>query len=136
MTELTLIYEKRGLDPSLARTVAVQLTAKNQLEAHVRDELGMSDATRGRPLQAALVSAASFGLLATLPIGALLLAPTAFRIPIIALAALFGLGLLGAAGGRLAGAPPTRGALRVLVGGAVAMAFSALIGRLLGVVGL
>lgn len=134
LAELAMIYEKRGLDRELARKVAEQLTAHGQLEAHVRDELGLTEATRARPLQAALVSAASFALLAALPIAALLLSNARLRIPVMAFVALASLSVLGATGGRLAGAPPGRAALRVLVGGGVAMAVSALIGRLLGVV--
>ena len=132
--ELSLIYEKRGLDPDLARRVAEQLSAKNRLDAHLRDELGMSEAARARPIQAALISAASFASLALVPIAALLLAPEPARIPAIAGAALSSLAFLGALGGRVSGAPCTRAALRVLVGGGLAMAFSALVGRLFGIV--
>jgi len=136
LRELALIYEKRGLDPSLAEEVARQLSGHDVLQAHVRDELGLIESTRARPLEAATVSAASFGLAALLPIAALLLAPPALRIPILAIAALAGLGLLGVAGGILANALKGRAALRVALGGGFAMAVSALIGRLLGAVGI
>ena len=136
LRELALIYEKRGLDPSLAEEVARQLSGHDVLQAHVRDELGLIESTRARPLEAATVSAASFGLAALLPIAALLLAPPALRIPILAIAALAGLGLLGVAGGILANALKGRAALRVALGGGFAMAVSALIGRLLGTVGI
>jgi VIT1/CCC1 family predicted Fe2+/Mn2+ transporter len=136
LRELALIYEKRGLDPGLAEEVARQLSGHDVLQAHVRDELGLTESTRARPLEAAAVSAGSFGLAALLPIAALLLAPPALRIPVLAVSALAGLGLLGAAGGLLANALKGRAALRVLLGGGFAMAVSALIGRLLGAVGI
>jgi VIT1/CCC1 family predicted Fe2+/Mn2+ transporter len=136
LRELALIYEKRGLDPVLAQEVARQLSGHDVLEAHVRDELGLSDTTRARPLQAAAVSAGSFALAAILPIATMLLAAPGLRIPVIAGSALAGLGLLGVAGGHLAQARKSRAALRVLLGGGLAMGVSALIGRLLGVAGL
>lgn len=132
LSELAHIYEERGLEPELAQRVAEQLMARDGLESHLRDELGLSEASRARPLLAALVSAASFALLAMLPILALLLSPSRLRIPVISVTALAGLCLLGAVGGHLAGAKKGRAALRVLVGGVLAMAVSALIGRLLG----
>ena len=136
LRELALIYEKRGLDPDLARQVAQQLSEHDVLAAHMRDELGLNESTLSHPIQAAAVSAASFALAATLPIGALLLAPARFQIPGIALLACAGLGLLGALGGHLGKAPMGRAALRVVVGGGLAMAGSALVGRLLGVMGI
>jgi VIT1/CCC1 family predicted Fe2+/Mn2+ transporter len=135
LRELATIYEKRGLDPRLAREVAEQLTRHDELEAHLRDELGLNEVSRARPLQAALVSAASFASAAALPIVVLLLSPAALRIPALAVAALAGLGLLGALGGYLGGAPKLRAALRVLLGGGLGMAISAMVGRLLGMAG-
>jgi VIT1/CCC1 family predicted Fe2+/Mn2+ transporter len=132
MSELAHIYEERGLAPDLAQLVAEQLMAKDGLESHLRDELGLSEASRARPLLAALVSAASFGLMAMLPILAMLLFPPRLRIPVIASTALASLCILGGIGGHLAGAPKGRAALRVLIGGVLAMTVSALIGRLLG----
>jgi VIT1/CCC1 family predicted Fe2+/Mn2+ transporter len=136
LRELALIYEKRGLEPVLAQEVARQLSGHDVLEAHLRDELGLNEANRAQPLQAAVVSAGSFTLAALLPIIAMLLTPADLRIPVSAVAALAGLGLLGLAGGHLARARKSRAALRVLLGGGLAMGVSALIGRLLGAVGI
>jgi VIT1/CCC1 family predicted Fe2+/Mn2+ transporter len=136
LRELALIYEKRGLEPALAQEVARQLSGHDVLEAHVRDELGMNEFTRARPIQAAAVSAGSFALAALVPIAAMLLSPARGRIPAIALAALAGLGLLGVIGGHLGKASKGKAALRVLLGGGLAMGASALIGRLLGAVGI
>jgi len=117
LLELSRIYDKRGLKPDLARQVAVQLSEHDVMEAHMRDELGLNESTRSYPFQAATVSAARFGLAAILPIGALLLSSVNLRIPLIALFACVGLGLLSALGGHLAKAPMGRAALRVVVGG-------------------
>ena len=136
LRELALIHERRGLDPVLALEVARQLSRHDVLAAHLRDELGLNDATRARPLQAALVSAASFGLAALLPIAALLLSPGRRFVPVIAGAGLASLALLGLVGGHLAQALKGRAALRVLLGGGLAMAVSALIGRALGLMGM
>lgn len=131
--ELASIYVRRGLDKDLALKVAEQLSAKDRLGAHLKDELGIEGATRARPFQAAWISALSFASFAMVPILALLLTPTAWRIPSIAIASLASLGVLGAFGSHLGGAPLLRGAVRVVVGGGVAMAVTAGIGRLLGV---
>ena len=137
LDELAAIYRGRGLDAELAMKVAAQLSAaENQLAVHMRDELGLDEATMARPLQAALVSAASFAGLALLPVLALMVAPSSVRVPAIALVSLVSLGLLGALGGRLGGAPVGRASLRVLLGGGVAMATTALIGKLLGAAGI
>jgi vacuolar iron transporter family protein len=133
LRELAHIYEKRGLDTELALRVAEQLSRKDRLESHLRDELGISDSSRARPIQAALASAASFSSLALVPLGALLVAPERYRIVAVAAAALASLGFMGALGAYVAGAERGRGALRVLIGGGLAMAISALIGRLFGV---
>jgi VIT1/CCC1 family predicted Fe2+/Mn2+ transporter len=135
LEELAAIYRARGLDAELAMKVAEQLSAKQKLEAHMRDELGLADETLARPFQAAAVSAASFATLAALPILALLVAPASMRIPTLAIVSLVSLGILGALGGWLGGAPMGKAALRVLCGGGAAMGISALIGRLLGVSG-
>ena len=128
LIELTNIYVRRGLSPELAHAVAVQLTAHDALAAHARDELGITEALRARPLQAALASAAAFAAGAALPIAAVLLAPAA-RMQAITIAAtlagLFGTGWLAA---RVGGAAPWRGALRVVFWGALAMAAATLIG--------
>jgi len=133
LEELALIYVKRGLEPGLAMQVAQQLSAHDQLGAHMRDELGIDQASLARPLQAAWISAASFAGFALFPIAALLVAPAALRIPLIAASSLLSLAALGAFGGHLGGAPLGRAALRVTLGGALAMAVTAAIGRILGV---
>ena len=131
--ELASIYVQRGLDKELALKVAEQLTARDQLRAHMRDELGIDPDALAQPMQAAWISALSFGTFATVPILALLVAPVALRMPMIAGLSLASLGVLGAVGARLGGAPMGRAALRVCVGGSLAMLVTALIGRVLGV---
>jgi len=133
LRELATIYVKRGLDEELAMKVAKQLSAHDRLGAHMRDELGLARSSLARPLQAAWVSAASFATFALVPIGALLVAPTSFRIPTIAAVSLASLAALGAFGGHLGGAPLGRAALRVTLGGGLAMLVTAAIGRLFGV---
>lgn len=133
LDELTLIYVQRGLDKELARRVAEQLSARDRLGAHLRDELGIDQHALSRPVQAAWISALSFACFATVPIVALLAAPAAFRIPAIAGLSLLSLGVLGAIGARLGGAPMARAALRVCVGGSLAMGVTAGIGKILGI---
>ena len=128
--ELTAIYRQRGLDPQLARQVAEQLMAKDALSAHVRDELGITEALRARPVQAALASAGSFAAGAVVPITATLLSPTgqsAAAISATTVLALLGLGAVAAHAG---GSPRLRGAMRVAFWGALAMAITAVVGRL------
>ncbi len=132
LDELTGIYVKRGLERPLARKVAEALTAHDSLGAHMRDELGIDQAELARPFQAAWISAGSFAAFASAPLLALVVAPDALRIPIIAVVSLVALGSLGAFGAYLGGAPLVRAALRVTVGGALAMAATAGIGRLFG----
>jgi VIT1/CCC1 family predicted Fe2+/Mn2+ transporter len=132
--ELVAIYQKRGLDPELAKEVARQLSAEDRLGTHLRDELGIDDASLARPLQAAFVSAASFASLALLPIAALLIAPASWRVVAIVTSALASLALLGGLGGRLGGAPVVPAAARAAVGGGFAMAVTTGIGHLLGIV--
>ncbi|MEP7049065.1 MAG: VIT family protein [Pseudomonadota bacterium] len=132
LRELTLIYIKRGLDKDLAHQVAVQLTQHDQLSAHLRDELGIDPDELARPIQAAWISALSFGSFALLPMVALLLAPSAWRIPSIAGLSLLSLATLGALGAHLGGAPRFRAALRVFIGGSLAMSVTALIGHWVG----
>lgn len=134
LRELAMIYERRGLDAELAKQVAEQLSAEDRLGAHLRDELGLEGTTLARPLQAAVVSALSFAVFALIPIGALLVAPSSQRPHWVAAISLLSLGVLGGLGARLGGAPPFAGALRVTLGGGLAMAVTALIGRLFGVV--
>jgi VIT1/CCC1 family predicted Fe2+/Mn2+ transporter len=133
LEELAMIYVNRGVEKNLAMQVAEQLSARDRLGSHMRDELGIDQASLARPLQAAWISAASFASFAVVPIVALLVAPTALRIPMIAAFSLASLAALGAFGGRLGGAPLGRAALRVTLGGALAMIVTALIGRILGV---
>ena len=134
LKELAGIYRKRGLDPALALAVAEQLSAHDRLAAHMRDELELHEASLARPVQAAVVSAASFASLAVLPIATLLIAPTSMRVLAMAVVALVSLAMLGAVGGHVGGASRWRGALRVALGGGFAMGVTALIGKLLGVV--
>ncbi len=134
LRELAMIYVKRGLEEDLATKVAEQLSARDRLGAHMRDELGIEQASLARPLQAAWISAASFASFALLPIAGLLMASVALRIAVIATISLVSLAILGAFGGHLGGAPLGRASLRVTLGGALAMAVTAAIGRILGVV--
>ena len=131
--ELAAIYVGRGLDPRLASEVATQLAAKDALAAHARDELGLSEAHRARPTQAALASAAAFAAGAALPLTTALLAPAAMVMPVVAALCLVFLAALGALAARAGGANVTRGALRVTFWSAIAMAVTAAIGRALGV---
>jgi len=133
LNELAMIYVKRGLEKELAMKVAQQLSARDRLGSHLRDELGIDRASLARPLQAAWISAASFASFAAVPIIALLVAPASQRIPAISVLSLVSLAALGAFGGHLGGAPRGRAALRVTIGGGFAMAVTAVIGRLLGV---
>jgi VIT1/CCC1 family predicted Fe2+/Mn2+ transporter len=133
LQELAMVYVKRGLDKDLAMKVAEQLSTRDRLGAHMRDELGIDQASLSRPMQAAWISAASFAFFAMVPIAALLASPAALRIPVIAAISLVSLAALGAFGGYLGGAPLARASLRVTLGGALAMAVTAAIGRILGV---
>ena len=131
LNELATIYMKRGLDGELARKVAEQLSAHDRLGAHMRDELGLEPSTLARPIQAAWISAASFAAFALIPIGALLGAPDGIRVQAITVVSLLSLAALGALGGHLGGAPRGRAALRVTLGGGLAMIVTAIAGRLL-----
>lgn len=133
LDELTAIYRRRGLEPALARTVAEQLTRHDALAAHARDELGITEALRARPLQAALSSAIAFCAGAALPVVTALLSPADRVHWTVTATTLAGLLLSGAAAARLGGAPVLRGALRVGFWGAAAMAAANLIGRLFDV---
>lgn len=130
--ELADIYVQRGLDPELARTVAVQLMAHDALGAHARDELGLTENLAARPLQAAAASAASFSLGAALPLVTLAVAPASALALAVAIASLLCLAALGALAARSGGASAWKGAGRVLLWGALAMAATAAIGRLFG----
>ena len=132
LDELTAIYHHRGLEPALARQVAEQLTAHDALGAHARDELGITEELRARPLQAALASAGAFTCGAALPVLTALLAPVQNVATATTVSTLAGLCLTGAMAARAGGASPMRGALRVMFWGALAMAAAAGVGRLLG----
>jgi VIT1/CCC1 family predicted Fe2+/Mn2+ transporter len=131
--ELASIYRGRGLSAETAALVARELTQKDALAAHVRDELGLSEVHAANPLQAAMASGATFTVAAAIPLLAAALVPVGAIIPgvvAVTLVALAGLGAIGAAAG---GAPPMRATLRVLFWGAAAMAITAAVGRVFGV---
>jgi VIT1/CCC1 family predicted Fe2+/Mn2+ transporter len=131
--ELAMIYVKRGLDEKLALQVAQQLSAHDRLGAHMRDELGIDHRSLARPLQAAWISALSFAVFSLVPISALMIAPATLRITLVAAFSLVSLAALGALGAHLGGAPLGRAALRVTLGGTLAMTVTAMIGRILGI---
>jgi VIT1/CCC1 family predicted Fe2+/Mn2+ transporter len=130
--ELAGIYVKRGVDPATADTVARQLMAKDALAAHAHDELGISEMTTARPIQAALTSAATFTAGAALPLAIVIVAPGNWLLVIESVASLLFLALLGSIGARAGGARVWIATLRVTFWGALAMALTAGIGRLVG----
>ena len=132
--ELANIYVNRGVEPGLAEQVATQMMAKDALGAHARDELGMSDITMARPLQAALASAATFASGAIMPLIAVMLLPDAYLLPGIGIIVLILLTVLGGLAARTGGAPMGKGILRVTFWGLVAMLVTAGVGRLFGAV--
>jgi len=131
--EMTDIYIKRGLDPALAAQVATQLTAHDALGTHARDELGITDTSTARPLQAALTSAVTFSAGAALPLLTVVLVPATWLIWAVAGSASLFLALLGALAAAAGGAPVLIATLRVSLWGALAMAVTAGIGALFGV---
>jgi VIT1/CCC1 family predicted Fe2+/Mn2+ transporter len=134
LEELTNIYVGRGVEPALARQVAMQMTAKDALAAHARDELGISHTARARPIQAAAASAASFAAGAALPLGVATAAPLAWLGWASPAASLAFLALLGVWSARMSGAEPWKPTARVVFWGAVAMAITAAAGALFGAV--
>ena len=132
--ELTGIYVARGLDKELAQQVATQLMAHDALGAHARDELGISETTRARPVQAAFASAMSFAVGAALPLAVVAFAPAHSLIPSVSGASLVFLAALGALAARVGGAGAWTGALRVTFWGALAMAVTAGVGALFGAI--
>jgi VIT1/CCC1 family predicted Fe2+/Mn2+ transporter len=130
--ELAGIYAKRGVSPDLAKQVAKELMAKDALEAHARDELGISEATAARPVQAALTSAATFSAGALPLLVATALVPATVIAPATAALALIALAVLGAVGARAGGAPVLKSVLRVLIWGALALGVTFAAGRLFG----
>ena len=133
LAELTSIHVRHGLTPALARQVAEQLTAKDALAAHARDELGITETLRARPIQAAASSAAAFVVGALLPLAAVLLSPAPSVAPITISVTVASLFLSGALAAYAGGAAPLRGAMRVGFWGAMAMAASYFIGKLFDV---
>lgn len=132
LAELTAIYVGRGLDEELARRVAQTLMATDALGAHSRDELGITEALRARPLQATLASALSFSAGAMVPVATALIAPRPAVTAAASLAALISLLVLGGTAAAVGGASVGRGALRVAFWGALAMALTSIVGRLFG----
>lgn len=130
--ELRTIYVSRGLDPTLADQVATQLMAKDALGAHIRDELGLSEVSTARPIQAALTSAVTFAIGAALPLLVAILSPASLAIWIVAVSSLLFLGALGYAGAIAGGASPWKPTTRVVFWGAMAMALTAAIGSIFG----
>ncbi len=132
LTELAHVYEKRGLEPALARQVAEQLTAHNALEAHARDELAISEITKARPMQAALSSGASFTVGGLLPMVVAWIAPMSWMETLQYGFALLFLVVLGAIAARAGGSSVKKAILRIVIWGTIAMAMSAAIGYLFG----
>ena len=130
--ELAGIYVRRGLQPALAREVAVQLMAHDALGAHARDELGLSSTHRAQPVQAALTSASSFAAGAAWPLLLLVLAPARIMVPSIIVGSLLSLALLGGIAARAGGAGMLKGAARVTFWSALAMGCTMLIGSVIG----
>jgi VIT1/CCC1 family predicted Fe2+/Mn2+ transporter len=132
LRELARIYETRGVEPGLARLVAEQLMAHDELGAHARDELGITEVSAARPFQAAWTSAASFTIGALVPVLAVSLSPAGPRILITAALALVALAVLGALGARAGGAPWKPASLRVVALSSIAMAITWAVGRVVG----
>jgi vacuolar iron transporter family protein len=130
--ELVAIYEQRGLSHELAMQVATALHAHDALAAHLRDELGHDERTRARPVQAASVSAVSFAIGSVLPLLAVGLTPSSFRVAVLALVTIVSMCVLGGFGAQLGGASALRGALRVGIGGCLALAITYGVGLALG----
>lgn len=133
LQELADIYADRGVEPNLAREVARQLMAKDGLAVHAREELGISELTTAKPLQAALASAIAFSFGAVFPLFFILLLPKSVFVPATSALCIALLGTLGAIAAYIGGAPPLRPALRIMFWGSAAMGFTAVIGSLFGV---
>jgi VIT1/CCC1 family predicted Fe2+/Mn2+ transporter len=132
LAELAGIYERRGLSPALAADVAAELSAHDALEAHARDELGLADDRRARPLQAAGASALSFATGAVLPLVAIGIFGSSIRVVVCIAVTMLALAGLGALGARLGGAPEVPAVVRVVFWGAVAIGVTSAIGALVG----
>lgn len=132
LQELTAIYQAKGLSVQLATEVAVQLTEHDALGAHLRDELGISRDQLARPFQAAWSSAVAFSVGASLPLIAAVVASASLRVPLIVALTVVALIVLGWIGARAGGASPRRPIARVVIGGALAMGVTSLVGWLFG----
>lgn len=135
LSELAALYEQKGLSPETARQVAEELTAKDALSAHLETELGIREEDVASPWQAAGASALAFFIGAVLPMLAILLPPAELRVPVTFIAVLLALAITGAASAWIGGSPWVRPTMRVVVGGALALAATFLIGTLLGTSG-
>ena len=133
LEELSEIYRNRGLDEELAAEVARQLTKRDALGAHARDEIGITDELSARPMEAAVWSAVAFSIGAAVPVVAAWLAPVAMLLWLIPSVSIVLLGILGALAARAGGADPVRGGIRVCLWGSAAMALTAVVGRFFGV---
>ncbi|MDO8361082.1 MAG: VIT family protein [Devosia sp.] len=134
LEELATIYERRGLDPQTAHSVARQLMEKDALGAHARDELGITEVSTANPIQAALTSAATFTAGAALPLLAAVFTSGWIVVPVVTMVSLIVLAILGALGAQTGGASLWKGAARVTFWGAFAMAVTAGVGALFGTV--
>ncbi len=132
--ELAQIYVRRGVEREVAVKVASQLMAKDALGAHAQDELGISEVTTARPIQAALTSGAMFAVGAAMPLIMVGVAPSSLLVPVVSITSLLFLAILGAIGARVGGANVARATIRVTFWGALAMALTAGIGALVGTV--
>jgi vacuolar iron transporter family protein len=133
LDELVEIYRQRGLSEATALTVARELSEKDALSAHLRDELGISDDLAAKPLEAAIASGVTFTIAAAPPVLAAVLAPPSWTIPAIAIVSVIALAILGAMGAKLGGAPVVPAMSRVVGWGILAMAATAAIGSLFGI---
>ena len=135
LLELAALYEAKGLSSGTAKKVAEELTARDALSAHLEAELGINEADVASPWQAAGASALAFFIGAVLPMLAILIPPAALRVPVTFAAVLIALAFTGAASARIGGSPWLRPTLRVVIGGAIALAATFLVGTLLGTTG-
>ena len=135
LRELAEIYEARGMSPATAMQAAREVSEKDALAAHIRDELGLSEASAANPWVAALASGVTFSVAAALPLAAAILAPSGQVIASVLVAVVMALALLGALGAWAGGAPLMRATLRVVAGGVFALAVTAAIGKLFGIAG-
>ncbi|WP_367489265.1 VIT family protein [Snodgrassella alvi] len=133
LAELTDIYRQRGLNQTLAQQVAEALTKHNALEAHAREEIGITEVSKANPLQAAMASAFSFACGALLPVLLSLLSSTVWLMSTLAVTTVIGLGILGCISAHLGGAPKRPAVIRIIILGALALAFTSMIGRIIGI---